>query len=356
MNTGGAETFLMKLYRSIDRTRYQMDFCVSEEEKGYYEDEIISLGGRIHRVTPKSKSLSRFKKELAETVKAGGYKYVLRVASNAMAFLDLKVAKQAGAEVCSARSSNSSDGGGIKMKLTHLAGKLLYNRYIDVRLAPSDLAAEYSFGKKRVERGEVIFLHNGIDLEVFKFDPEARREIRREFGVPENAFLLGHVGRFSEQKNHAFLMEIFAELKKLRPEAALLLVGTGELRERTVEKAESLGIASSVIFAGVRGDVPRLLSAFDAFALPSFYEGMPNVIIEAQAEGVPCVISDAVTREANVTGEVKYLPISAEPSVWARAILSSKAGERENASSKLREAGYSIDEAAKEFVRAVFAE
>lgn len=356
MNTGGAETFLMKLYRSLDRSRYQMDFCVSEAEKGFYEDEILSMGGLIHRVTPKSKDVARFKKELEEVVKNCGYKYVLRVASNAMAFLDLKIAKKAGAMVCAARSSNSSDGGGVKMELAHFLGKLLYGKYIDVRIAPSDLAAEYSFGKKSVSRGEVIFLHNGIDLSLYKYSPEARAEIRREFGIAEGDLVIGHVGRFSTQKNHGFLISIFAEVIKSRPDAKLLLVGRGELEENVRALAKQLGIEASVIFAGVRSDVPKLLSAFDVFALPSLYEGMPNVIIEAQAEGVPCIISDTVTREANVTGGVAYLSITSAPSVWAEAVLAAKPFERENTSELMRKAGYEIKDVVREFVRTVFSE
>ncbi len=355
MNAGGAETFLMKLYRSLDRARYQMDFCVSEPEKGVYDDEIVSMGGMIHRITPKSKDVDRFKKELFEVVKKGGYKYILRIASNAMAFLDLKIAKRAGAEVCSARSSNSSDGGSLKMKLAHIAGRLLFDRYIDVRIAPSDLAAEYTFGKKRVKNGEVIFLNNGIDLDQYRFDPEARRSVREEFGIPEGVFLLGHVGRFSEQKNHGYLLEIFAEILKRRPDAKLLLIGGGELESSIRDKANELGMKGSVIFAGIRSDVPKLLSAFDAFALPSLYEGMPNVIIEAQAVGVPCIISDTITREANVTGGVKYLPLASAPSVWAEAVLSAEMN-RDSASQKLRSAGYDINEAVRVFAHAVFNE
>ena len=153
--TGGAETFLMKLYRNLDREKYQMDFCINVKEKSFYEDEILSLGGRIFRIPPKSQNLKEFKKQLYELIKKERYEYVLRVCSNAIGFMELKIAKSAGAKVCAVRSSNSSDGGSLKVKLLHMLGKVLYNKYIDVRIAPSDLAAKHTFGERAYKNGKV---------------------------------------------------------------------------------------------------------------------------------------------------------------------------------------------------------
>ena len=148
MNAGGAETFLMKLYRNIDRDKYQLDFCLNNKDKNFYEDEIANYGGRIYRIPSKSESLKEFKQQLTETVKNNNYKYVLRITANAAGLLDLKVAKKAGAQVCIARSSNSNADGGIKARILHRIGQLLYLRYVDKKIAPSDLAAIYTFGKK----------------------------------------------------------------------------------------------------------------------------------------------------------------------------------------------------------------
>lgn len=356
MDAGGAETFLMKLYRAMDRSAYQMDFCVSKKEKGFYDDEIESMGGRILHITPKSEDMKKFRRELGSVVREGGYKYVLRVASNGLGFLDLKIAKKAGAEVCSVRSSNSSDGGGLKTQAAHLIGRLLYMRYADVKIAPSDLAGEYSFGKKAVGRGEVVFLHNGIDLDTFRYSEEARAEVRRELGIAGGELLIGHIGRFNSQKNHSCLLRVFAELLKQRPESRLLLVGGGELEGDIRAQAESLGVTGRIVFAGIRKDVPRLLSAIDILALPSLYEGMPNTVIEAQAVGVPCVISDTITREANVTGEVEYLSIEEAPSVWAGALLRPRSADRGRMHELMLENGYGIKEVRDEFIRAVFRE
>ena len=327
MNAGGAEGFLMKVYRELDKSRYQMDFCINVKEKCFYEDEILAMGGRIYRIPSKSEDLAQFKKQLTNIIKENGYDNVLRITSSAMGFMDLKVAKKAGARVCCARSSNASDGDGLKAKVAHRLGRVLYNKYVDVKVAPSDLAARYTFGDGVYEKGGVNIVHNGVDLGVFKFYPEKRAEIRKEFSIGDEIKLVGHVGRFDEQKNHTFLLDIFKKLHDTDPNTKLLLVGKGNLQESMREKAAALGIGDAVIFAGVRSDVPHLLSAMDVFAFPSFYEGMPNTVIEAQATGLPCVIADTITREADITGLVEYLPLG-DADEWAAHVAAAIRAER----------------------------
>lgn len=315
MNMGGAETFLMKVYRTIDRSEYQMDFCISVAKKCDYEDEILQMGGRIFRVVPKSENKKEFKKQLTKIIKENSYKNVLRITSNAAGFWDLKIAKKAGAEHTVARSSNADDGSFVQ-NVIHRIGKLLWMRYVDVKIAPSDLAAEYTFGKKSVESGEVKMLNNGLDLSVFRYDEQARAAVRKEFDIPQNAEVIGHIGRFNTQKNHLFLIDIFKAYLKSHPGSYLMLTGTGALEEQIKDRVFDLGIQDNVIFTGLRKDIPALLSAFDLLILPSLYEGMPNVVIEAQACGLPCVLSDTITREADLSGRLVYLPLSDEQS-WA---------------------------------------
>ncbi len=321
MNAGGAETFLMKIYRALDKSRYQMDFCINVKEKCFYEDEITALGGKIFRIPSKSENLKEFKKQLAALVKDQKYKYVLRITSSAMGFMDLKIAKKAGAVVCIARSSNASDGGGFKANVAHCAGRALYGQYVDVKIAPSDLAAIYTFGKRAYENGTVKILHNAIDTDLFRYEKEKRKRIWDELGISEKALVVGHIGRFSKQKNHGYLIDIFAELKKQKEDAVLLLVGTGELQDDVRRKVHECRLDKDVIFAGVRSDIPALLSAMDVFVFPSLYEGMPNTVIEAQATGLPCLIADTITREADITGLVEYLPITENVNLWAGKIL-----------------------------------
>ena len=356
MNTGGAETFLMKTLRAIDTTKYQMDFCVNVQEKGYYDDEIYALGGKIFRIPSKSENVKAFKKQLTEIVQKEKYEYVFRITSNGAGFMDLKIAKKAGARVCSARSSNSSDGNSIKSKIAHRLGRLLYRKYVDVKFAPSDLAAEYTFGKKAVQKGAVSILHNGVDLNVFGFDETGRENIRAEFGISPSQTVIGHIGRFMSQKNHTFLLDIFRQIYAQDNNAVLLLVGKGELETQIREKIKALGLERNVIFTGVRSDIPKLLSAMDVFVFPSFYEGMPNTVIEAQATGLPCVIADTITKEADITGLVQYLPLTDSVEEWAQVAIRAISKERKNTKDDFINNKYDIESVAKEFVRLVFDE
>ncbi len=319
MNAGGAETFLMKLYRFLDKDKYQMDFCVNIRERGVYDDEIEGLGGRIYHIPSKSESVAEFKKQLTKLIRDNNYQYVMRVTSSAMGFMDLHIAKKAGARVCIARSSNSSDGGSLKSAVVHKLGRLLYGHCVDVKIAPSDLAAEYTFGKKAYRSGKVDILHNALDMSVYNFNENERIKIRGELGIPDEATVIGHIGRFNQQKNHAFLLDVFAEYSRRHPESVLMLVGKGELEENIRKNADELKITDKIIFTGVRSDIPALLSAMDAFVFPSFYEGMPNTVIEAQATGLDCIIADTITREANITGLVRYLQLG-NVEQWVSAV------------------------------------
>lgn len=309
MNAGGAETFLMKVYRSLDKSQYQMDFCVNVQQEGFYDREIISLGGKIYHIPTKSENVKEFSRQLYNIIYTNGYKNVLRITSNAMGFYDLHIAKKAGATNCLARSSNSSDGGGIKPYIAHRVGKLLYKKDVDVEIAPSDLAAIYTFGRGDFESGKVKIVHNGINIEEFRFSEDKRMRIRNELGIENNCIVLGHIGRFSAQKNHDFLIDVFSYVHMIKPNTKLLLIGNGELQNRVHDKCKELQLEDVVIFTGVRKDVPDILSALDLLLFPSLYEGMPNVVIEAQASGLRCFISDRITKQVNVTGLVEQISI-----------------------------------------------
>ena len=345
MNAGGAETFLMKIYRQIDRAKYQMDFCVNINEEGYYDKEIIQMGGRIFHIPAKSDNLKEFRKQLSAIIKDEHYESVLRITSNTMGFLDLKVAKKAGAKICAARSSNSNDPAGIKAKIAHRLGRILYGKYVDIKIAPSDLAAIYTFGEQAYKNGEVKILHNALDLNVYKFNPEDRRKIRKEFGIKESEILCGHVGRFSVQKNHDFLIDVFSELSKNHSNYKLLLVGKGELEDKIREKCAEKDLLDKVIFAGIRSDIPAILSAMDVFVFPSLYEGMPNTVIEAQSCGLPCIVSDTITKEVNICGQVTFLPIS-KTDFWTESIINTEMYRRTQKGLD----GYDINTIAKQFI------
>lgn len=353
MNAGGAETFLMKIYRQLDKSKYQLDFCINVPEKCFYEDEIISMGGKIYRIPSKSENVREFKRQLTQIIKENNYTHVLRITSNAMGFMEMKIAKRAGAKVCAVRSSSSKNSGGMAAVATHRLGRMLYGKYVDVKIAPSDLAAKHTFGSS-YSKGEVLLLNNGLDLNLYRFSESERQRIRAELGISETQAVFGNIGRFTSEKNHRFLLEIFKSILEKSSDSKLLLVGSGPLEEETRQRAKELGIYENVIFTGVRSDIPSVLSAIDVIIMPSFYEGMPNAIIEAQATGLPCLISDAITKSADITGLVKFFPLSAASSEWADEAISMCSPVRQDTGAACIRAGYSIDDVTKKFVDAIF--
>ncbi|MBR2477091.1 MAG: glycosyltransferase family 1 protein [Clostridia bacterium] len=353
MDAGGAETFLMKVYRGLDKTKYQMDFAVAKEEKGCYDDEILSMGGKIFHIVPKSKGLIKNFNDIRKLVKREKYKYVLRTSQNSLSALELFAAKLGGAKVRVYRSSNSSINT-AKENIFHKLFGFMTRIFPNVRIAPSTEAAEFMFGKKCVKRGKAHLLHNGLDVSQFRFDPETRDAVKEQFDL-EGKLVVGHVGRFNVQKNHGFLIDVFKEVSLKCENAVLMLVGVGELEQEIRKKVSALGLDDKVIFMGRRSDVPRLLSAFDLMLMPSLYEGMPNVVIEAQATGLPCVISDTITPEADITGLVSYMPLSAATDTWADKVLETvEKTARKDTSEQFEKEGYELSAVTRKFVDLIF--
>ena len=354
MNAGGAETFLMKVYRELDKTKYQMDFAVGIKEAGFYDEEIFSLGGKIYHISPKSEGFLKNFAEIKKIVKENNYDYVLRTSQHSLSALELYAAQKGGARVRVFRSSNSNTTSDSKKDfLLHKICGFMPQIYANVKIAPSTEAADFMFGKNCVKTNKATILHNAVDLSIFKYDADKRSEIRKELGV-EDRVVVGHIGRFNSQKNHTFLLDVFAKIKEKQDDAVLVLVGKGDLEGDIKEKIQSLGLSDSVIFTGVRSDVPALLSAMDVFVFPSFYEGMPNTVIEAQATGLPCVIADTITREADITGLVKYLSLGEAADSWADTALRSISDERADTKQQFIDNKYDIDSTVSYFTELVF--
>jgi len=226
-------------------------------------------------------------------------------------------------------------GEGLKTLLKYILrpfNKLFAAEYF----ACGEAAGRWMYGDRCFDAGKVTVMPNAIDTGRFAFDPEAGRALREKLGIPPGAFVIGHVGRFMYQKNHDFLVDIFAEVLSQKPEARLLLIGEGSLMGQVREKADRLGIGGKVIFTGARADVDKLYSVMDLFCLPSFYEGMPVVSWEAQANGLPCVFSDRVSREAGRSEDCRFLPLALGAKGWAEALLEGGPRER-NAVPEIRQ-------------------
>lgn len=355
MNVGGAETFLMKLFRAMDREKYQMDFIVAIKERGYYDDEIISLGGRIFRVIPKSSGFIKNFNEIKNIVKENQYNSVLRVSQHSLSAVDLLAARLGGARKLAFRSSNTNTTDASKKEIIlHKIFSFMPKFFSNIKLAPSTEAAEFLFGKGCVTRGEVNILHNALDLAIYCYDEKGRQQVRDEFGISDDIMVVGHVGRFMKQKNHTFLINVFCEIYKNNQKSKLLLVGKGELESQIKMQVKKMGLEDDVIFAGVRSDIPQIMSAMDVFVFPSFYEGMPNTVIEAQATGLPCIIADTITKEADVTGIVKYMSLNDTYKNWAERTAQITKNVRYDKTNEMRKSGYDIKNVTKQFVNIVF--
>lgn len=347
LDAGGAETFAMKVYRSLPTEEYQIDFIVSQYG-GCYEQEVLVRGGWIHKIPLRTKAPFQALSGIHRIVKENGYEYVLKLGETSVASLDLVAARLGGAKRLAMRSCNALTGLPVKKKVVNAVLRPVLNMVANVKLAPSMLAAEFTFGKKQAHRN-VHLLHNGVDLKVFRFDPEGRNQIRNEFDLSDR-FIVGHVGRFHGQKNHRYLLEVFQKIREQRNDAVLLLVGIGDLEQKIQGWARELGLEEAVIFAGQRFDIPQLLSAMDVFVFPSLHEGMPNTVIEAQATGLPCVIADTITPEADLTGLVTYLPLTENKEDWVQTALSVTTQERRDTHDVFVAKGYDINSVAKEFI------
>ncbi len=325
MNRGGAETWLMHVLRRVDPADFHMDFMVHTSERGAFDDEIRAAGSLvIPCLNPKypPQYARNFKKVLS---KYGPFDVVHSHVHHYSGFV-LRLGQSAGIQTLIAHGHTDArepverieKPRRVYLKLM----KRMISRYADYGLAASEKAAEDLFGPDWADDPRWRLLYCGIDLEPFKQAVDAR-QVRVELGIPENAFVVGHVGRFTKEKNHAFLIEIAFEVAKAAADICFLLVGDGPLRPAIERKVEKLGLRDKVTFTGVRADVPRLmLGAMDAFILPSLYEGLPLALIEAQAAGLPCVFSDVITEQADIVKHlVKRLPVDRPAATWAAAIL-----------------------------------
>lgn len=348
LTAGGAETFVMKITRVLSATEYQFDFIVSEDG-GCYTQEVLNRGGRIYKIPKRTEDFWGAMRGIRTIVRDNGYDKVLKLGNPPIAVLDLIAAKSGGARILAMRSCNALSGLSWKNRAMDALLRPVLNIVANVKIAPSMLAAEYTFGKRTAHK-KVHLLHNGVDLYVFHYDQVGRSRVRQELSL-ENKLVVGHVGRFTRQKNHRYLLEVFAQIRAIREDAALLLVGTGELESSVRERVRELGLEDAVIFAGQRFDIPQLLSAMDVFVFPSFHEGMPNTVIEAQATGLPCVIADTITREADITGLVQYLPLEQPAAFWAERALTALTDQRMDTSQAFLEQGYDIESVARELLR-----
>ncbi len=347
MDQGGAEMMIMNLYRNIDRQKIQFDFVENENNGAFFDEEIKSLGGNIYhcpRFT--GKNLFTYKKWWKDFFNAHHeYKIVHGHIGSTAAFY-LKEAKKHG--IVTIAHSHNTDGKNRKQALYNI---LSYpTRYIaDYLFMCSKQAGIDRYGQKAAsDPNRAFFFPNSIDTEIFRFNEDIRKKKRKELRIKDDEFLVGHVGRFAEQKNHSFLLDIFHEITRINPNAKLLLVGEGDLRSSIEGKISSLGLKDKVILTGTRPDVNELMMAMDTLVFPSKYEGLPVSLVEAQCTGLPCVISDNVPGDAILVIDlISILSLNDDASKWANIVLEYRNNNRIIYADKVKEAGFDIKKSAK---------
>lgn len=315
MNSGGIENYIMNMYRIIDRDTVHFDFLVHHNSRGFFDDEIEELGGRIYRLPVlDNKNVISYWRELKRLYSENNWDVVHGHAAS-LAGLYLFAAEKAGVRARIAHSHGASylrtPKGYTKKLLFKTAGI-----HANIRLACSTEAGKYLFGDR-----QFYLAKNAIDSERFSFNQDDRDRIRRSLGIVPGQLLVGHMGRFNLQKNHQFLIEIFEEIVRMKPDSCLLLVGTGERESSIRNLVSSKGLNGKVIFQSVTDEPQAYYSAMDAFVLPSLFEGLPLVGIEAQCSGLPSYFSSEITKEVVISDIAEFLDLNAGPVAWAQQIV-----------------------------------
>ena len=342
MTRGGIETMLMNYDRHIDHNVLQFDFLEHRDAVTDYDKEILALGGRIHRLPRLNPFNPGYLHALDCFFREHPEYRIVHSHLDCMAGIPLKYAKKNGVPVRIAHAHSSSEEKNMKYPIK-LACKQIIPKYATRLFACGQRAGQWMFGSR-----PFFVLNNAIDTSKYTFNEQTRAKMRTELEISPNTLVLGHVGRFSQPKNHAFLIDLFAAMLKIHNDSLLLLVGTGGLEGEIREKCKQLGLEDRVRFLGVRSDVNRLLQAMDVFVLPSLWEGLGIVAVEAQTAGLPCIISENVPEDCMVAdGLVTCLPLYAGEEAWAEATLRAAETQRKDTSAQIIASGFDIEENAR---------
>ncbi len=341
MELGGIQTLLINIYKNIDREKVQFDFLLNS--KGVYDEEITKMGGKIYYMPhitevgcfKYSKNLNNFFKNYPE------YK-IIHTHFSHLSGLIVKIAYQNNIPVIisHAHTNSVSDKGLRKIYKNYLKKKI--SKYATDFIACSKASADYLFDDKSKN---AVILKNGIDVEKFKFNNEDRKKIRKKYDINDNCLIIGHIGRLDEIKNQLFLVQMLPEVLKQQPNSKLLLIGDGPSKKEIELEIEKNNLKSNVLLLEGQNDVGKYYSAMDYFVFPSIYEGFGISLLEAQTNGLPCFASSYVPKEANVTGEVKYISLDKSKEYWAKTILKSSR-KRYDKSKDIIEKGYDIKKVA----------
>lgn len=345
---GGIEAVLWNYVSHIPTEQIQFDF-INTYETISIGDKVCARGSVVYSLPSRKKHLFAYKKAIAAFMREHASEYDAVWLNDCMfGNIDiLKLARKYGVKRRIIHAHNSLNmGGGISRLIRHKLNAWLLRFYVTDYWACSELAGGWSYPKDIVGAGLVKVIPNAIDIDAFSTKEPIRNKHRKELCV-DDQLVFGHVGRFHFQKNHLFLIDIFREIHKLNSNSVLLLIGSGEDEGKVRARVAEFGLEQAVRFLGTRKDTNELYQAMDAFLLPSLFEGLPVVMIEAESAGLPCFVADTITKESDISGNVHFIPLSMEPAAWAKYILDNmEKFVRRDVKDEIRKNGYAIEDAA----------
>lgn len=340
MNGGGVEAVVMNYYRHIDKSMVQFDFIIDNDSTIIPREEIENMGGRIIEIPPYQKPFA-YHKALVKVLKENKYK-IVHAHINTLNVFPLFAAWRAGVEVRISHNHSTAHKNEGKRTILKYILRPFTPLFATHYFACGEYAGRWMYGNNRFNKGKVKVINNAIDLNKFAFDKNIRTDIRKNLDI-DDKFVVGHIGRFAHVKNHWFLIDIFNEIHKKNSNAVLLLVGIGELQKEIQKKVKKIGLEDFVIFAYQTKDTSRYYQAIDAFVLPSFYEGLPVVGVEAQANGLPCFFSDQMTKEIKMLTSTQIIALYEPIEKWADMIALAKRIDEKKCNDEIRNAGYNIE-------------
>lgn len=325
LHLGGSQAFVMNVYRNIDRSKVQFDFVVTPETKEGFYDEITNLGGKIF-TCPRYKGTNhiQYNKWWDDFFNKHPEYKVIHGHVRSTASIYLKIAKKHEL-VTIAHSHSTSNGNGISAIVKRII-QLPIRKQADFLFACSDKAGKWLFGERAITQQNYYMIPNGVDLKRFEFDINKRNQMRMTLGIKEDMMILGHIGRLSTPKNHKFLLNVFNQYHKINSNSRLLLVGDGELFDSIKQHINKLDINDAVIMTGSKQNTEDYYQIMDIFLFPSLWEGLPVSVVEAQANGLQCIISDVITHDVDLTALIQYLPL--DEKLWLGAIAEAHKKER----------------------------
>ncbi|MFL2128267.1 glycosyltransferase family 1 protein [Ruoffia sp. FAM 26255] len=342
LSKGGVESFIMNVYRKINKSKIQFDFLI-RRNTNLYEKEISELGGKVYVVSEFPKRIIKNYLETQSVIMDNNYQ-IIHVHANSLLYLVPVIIGKKNKIPSVIMHSHSTQPASMYYLPIHKINSFYINKLTTKLYSCSNEAGQWMFGKNKYE-----LVKNGIDLNQFSYNSNYNKEIRKEFSIAEDELVVGHVGRFVEAKNHDFIVDIFREVLKQKPKSKLILVGNGKLENKIKEKVKKYKIQDNVIFTGIRSDINNFLCAFDILLFPSLFEGLGVVLVEAQASGLNSLISDSIPPEVIILDNVNVMPLANTPEEWANELINfSNKTLKSDINEKLTKSGYNIETTVKQ--------